>query len=81
MGQKRVTRNRLREKPILAFCFVFNKASLSEQNAVEFRRNRCRGKPLETAGRKARGLKRKRHAGPAASISIFPITQVERRTK
>lgn len=58
MGRKRVTRNRLREKPILAFCFVFNKASLSEQNAEEFRRNRCRGKPLETAGRKARGLKR-----------------------
>mgnify|MGYP005949243677 CR=1 FL=1 len=51
-------RGKTGEKPILAFCFVFNKASLSEQNAEEFRRNRCRGKPLETAGRKARGLTR-----------------------
>ena len=55
--------SRLREKPILAFCFVENKArELSTQDAEELRGNRCRGKPSERAGRKARGLKRSRLA-------------------
>ena len=86
--------SRLREKPILAFCFVENKArELSTQDAEELRGNRCRGKPPERAGRKARGLKRSRLAArmegkddaarpaqpPCIRSSIF--TRKERRTK
>jgi hypothetical protein len=44
-------------------------------------RNTAKGKPPERAGRKARGLRRQRYAGPAATYFERMNTLKKRRTK